>query len=118
MREVVEVAEVLAELRTRTPTCGLRVPPRRWPATRPLLRLGLLALLSAAGGRRSRHASTTASVKIRVGPSAARRARPPGDFPQSVYLALAQKVADIHGGSVSREPEGKSAFLTLTLPRH
>ena len=105
--------------RTRTPTCGLRVPPRRWPAIPTLLRLGLLAMLSAAGGRQVEARVDNSSVKIRVGPV---QQPPPaaaaGDFTQSVYLALAQKVADIHGGSVEARARRARTFLTLTLPRH
>ncbi|MET0556426.1 MAG: hypothetical protein ABW221_25535 [Vicinamibacteria bacterium] len=117
MREVLEVAEVLGELpekdadvKTPCPAASVAGDPTR-------LRLGLMALLSAAGGRQVEARLDTSTVKIRVVAVQPSPAAAAGDFSQSVYLALAQKVADIHGGSVGREPEGKSAFFTLTLPR-
>jgi signal recognition particle receptor subunit beta len=116
VREVMEIAEVLgdlaekdADVRTPCPTASVAGDPT-------LLRLGLLAMLSAAGGRQVEARVDNSSVKIRVGPVQAQTG--PSEFTPSVYLALAQKVADIHGGAVAREPEGKSAFLVLTLPRH
>jgi signal recognition particle receptor subunit beta/GAF domain-containing protein len=117
MREVLEIAEVLAELPQKDADVKTPCPAASVAGDPTLLRLGLLALLSAAGGRQVEARLDNASVKIRVGPVQQPPPASAGDFSQSVYLALAQKVADIHGGSVGREPEGKSAFLTLTLPR-
>ena len=104
-------AEKDADVRSPCPEASVAGDPT-------LLRLGLLALLSAAGrARRSRRASTPPASRSGWGPSQQPPPAAAGDFSQSVYLALAQKVADLHGGSVGREPEGKSAFLTLNLPR-
>jgi signal recognition particle receptor subunit beta len=118
MREVMEVAEVLGDLAEKDADVRTPCPAASVAGDPTLLRLGLLAMLSATGGRQVEARIDNSSVKIRVGPVQQAAAAPVGDFTPSVYLALAQKVADIHGGSVAREPEGKSAFLTLTLPRH
>ena len=118
MREVLEVAEVLADLSDKDADVRTPCPAASVAGDPTLLRLGLLAMLSAAGGRQVEARVDNSSVKIRVGPVQQPPPAAAGDFTQSVYLALAQKVADIHGGSMGREPEGKSAFLTLTLPRH
>jgi signal recognition particle receptor subunit beta len=118
MREVLEVAEVLGDLPEKDADVRSPCPDASVTGDPTLLRLGLLALLSAAGGRQVEARIDNSSVKIRVGPVQLPPPAAAGDFSQAVYLALAQKVADIHGGSVGREPEGKSAFLTLTLPRH
>jgi signal recognition particle receptor subunit beta/GAF domain-containing protein len=117
MREVLEVAEVLADLSGKDADVRTPCPAASVAGDPTLLRMGLLAMLSAAGGRQVEARVDNSSVKIRVGPVQQPPPAAAGDFTQSVYLALAQKVADIHGGSVGREPEGKSAFLTLTLPR-
>jgi hypothetical protein len=118
MREVLEVAEVLGELSEKDADVRTPCPAATVAGDPTLLRLGLLALLSAAGGRQVEARVDNSSVKIRVGPVQQTPPAAATDFAPSVYLALAQKVADIHGGTVGREPEGKSAFLTLTLPRH
>jgi mutual gliding-motility protein MglA len=118
MREVLEVAEVLGDLAEKDADVRTPCPAATVAGDPTLLRLGLLALLSAAGGRQVEARVDNSTVKIRVGPVQQTPPASATDFAPSVYLALAQKVADIHGGTVSREPEGKSAFLTLTLPRH
>jgi mutual gliding-motility protein MglA len=118
MREVMEVAEVLGDLAGKDADVRSPCPAASVAGDPTLLRLGLLAMLSATGGRQVEARIDNSSVKIRVGPVQQAANATAGDFTPSVYLALAQKVADIHGGSVAREPEGKSAFLTLTLPRH
>jgi signal recognition particle receptor subunit beta len=117
MREVLEVAEVLGDLSEKDADVRTPCPAATVAGDPTLLRLGLLALLSAAGGRQVEARVDNSSVKIRVGPVQQTPPAAATDFAPSVYLALAQKVADIHGGAVTREPEGKSAFLTLTLPR-
>jgi mutual gliding-motility protein MglA len=118
MREVMEVAEVLGDLAEKDADVRSPCPAASVAGDPTLLRLGLFAMLSASGGRQVEARVDNSSVKIRVGPVQQAPAAAAGDFTPSVYLALAQKVADIHGGSVAREPEGKSTFLTLTLPRH
>lgn len=115
-REVIEVAELLAELpegEAVVATPGLVASVSGDPT---VLRLGLLSLLAASGGRRVEARLEGGRVKIRVGPAAPERAAAAEDFPPSVYLSLAQRVAELHGGSVSRETDELATWLTLSLP--
>lgn len=117
MRETMEIAELLGELAEKEAEVKTPCPAASVAGDPALLRLGLLAMLSATGGRQVEARVEKAGVKIRVGPVQAASSTAAGAFAPSVHLALAQKVAELHGGGIAREPEGKTSFLVLTLPR-
>jgi signal recognition particle receptor subunit beta len=115
-REVVEVAELLGELPEGEALVATPCPVASVAGDPTVLRLGLLALLAASGGRRVEARAEGGQVKIRVGPAAPERAAAGEDFPPSVHMSLAQRVAELHGGSVSRETDELATWLTLSLP--
>ena len=115
-RELIELAELLAELPEGEAVVATPCPVASISGDPTVLRLGLLALLAASGGRRVEARNEGGYVKIRVGPAAPERAAASEDFPPSVYMALAQRVAELHGGSVSRETDELATWLTLSLP--
>jgi len=115
-REVIELAELLGELSDGDVVVASPCPVASVSGDSVVLRQGLLALLAASGGRRVEARLEGGSVKIRVGPAAPERAAAGEDFPPSVYLSLAQRVAELHGGNVSRESDELVTWLTLSLP--
>jgi hypothetical protein len=115
-RELVELAELLGELPPGDAQVATPCPVASVSGDATMLRLGLLALLSASGGRRVEARREGGYVKIRVGPAAPERAAAAEDFPPSVHMALAQRVAELHSGSVSREADDLVTWLTLSLP--
>jgi signal recognition particle receptor subunit beta len=116
-REVIEVAELLAELPEDEAAVGSPCPVASVAGDPTVLRLGLIALLAASGGRRVEARLEGGQVKFRVGPSAPERAAATAEeFPPSVQLSLAQRVAELHGGSVSREVDDLATWLTFSLP--
>jgi mutual gliding-motility protein MglA len=115
-REIIELAELLAELPEGEAIVATPCPVASISGDPTVLRLGLLALLAASGGKRVEARNAGGYVKIRVGPAAPERAAAAEDFPPSVYLSLAQRVAELHGGSVSRESDELATWLTLSLP--
>jgi hypothetical protein len=115
-REVIELAELLAELPEGEAAVATPCPVASISGDPTVLRLGLLALLAASGGKRVEARNEGGYIKIRVGPAAPERAAAAEDFPPSVYMSLAQRVAELHGGSVSRESDELVTWLTLSLP--
>jgi hypothetical protein len=116
-REVVELAELLAELPEGEAVVATPCPVASVSGDPALLRLGLLSLLAASGGQRVEARLEGGCVRVRVGPAAPERAAAAtDDFPPSVYMSLAHRVAEMHGGSISREADALATWLTLTLP--
>jgi signal recognition particle receptor subunit beta len=115
-REVIEVAELLAELPEGEAIVKTPCPVASVAGDPTVLRLGLIALLAASGGQRVEARVESGSVRIRVGPAAPERAANAEDFPPSVYMALAQRVAELSGASISREADDLATWLTLSLP--